>query len=400
MKKLSVLAILAFSIFLAVPIVSAAHFIVGIANDALDTTSADGKTAFLWNPTNGVNDNLTDIIGLSGNSGANNFYLIDCELLNTPCQVGDEIRVQVLNSGDDYLSSYVNTTVTGAGFDLMPNITLNSPPIVTNITVDDALATPTGEIDLTPATTTQVICQGVITEYDGNETLANITGEFFDNSASFYGDSDDNNLHYTNNSCFMDSSYGAGTEAYFMCGFQAEYYTNSGNWNCTVRAQDDLAISSSSSNNTNINTLLALSIPSPIDFGEIDAGNVGPESQINVTNVGNTRINLSLSGYGSTINDGNAMNCSLGAVQNISIEYKRYNLTQSNTGSLNLSEFQGIYTNLSSDPVIRKFNLNYRQNDITNEAINSTYWRVYVPPGVSGSCSGNVIFGAVESPEA
>ena len=118
---------------LALQTLSAAHYMVGVVNDALDGTSANGYEVVLWNPANGIDDNLTDIIGPSGNSGANNTYMIDCELLNTPCTIGDEIRVKVLNNGSDYITDYVNATVTGAGFDIMPNLTLNSPP---NVTLD------------------------------------------------------------------------------------------------------------------------------------------------------------------------------------------------------------------------------------------------------------------------
>ena len=47
--------------------------------------------------------------------------------------------------------------------------------------------------------------------------------------------------------------------------------------------------------------------------------------------------------------------------------------------------------------VIKKFSLNYRQQDGYDDAINSTYWRIYVPRGVAGTCSGNIIFGATKA---
>ena len=61
-----------FSIALAMPIVSAAHYVVGIVNDAGDGTGANGRSIVLWNPTIGIGDNQTDIIGISGNSGIDN----------------------------------------------------------------------------------------------------------------------------------------------------------------------------------------------------------------------------------------------------------------------------------------------------------------------------------------
>ncbi|OGJ17898.1 hypothetical protein A3K73_07800 [Candidatus Pacearchaeota archaeon RBG_13_36_9] len=128
MKKL--LFFLTFAVLL-LDLASASHYIVGIVNNAEDGENANGKRVVLWNPSNGINDNLTDIIGPTGNSGADNVYMIDCELLSAPCDIGEEIRVRVLNGGDNYISYWVNLSVTGAGYDVAPNITLNSIPNAT-----------------------------------------------------------------------------------------------------------------------------------------------------------------------------------------------------------------------------------------------------------------------------
>ena len=109
------------------------------------------------------------------------------------------------------------------------------------------------------------------------------------------------------------------------------------------------------------------------------------------------KINLSLSGYARSVNDGNAMNCSLGATNNISIMYEKYNLTSTNIVT-NLAQFEsGNYTNLTSAVAVKRFDLDYRRNDTVNEAINSTYFRIYVPVGVAGTCTGNIVFGATRA---
>ena len=109
-------------------------------------------------------------------------------------------------------------------------------------------------------------------------------------------------------------------------------------------------------------------------------------------------MNLSLSGYAVNVGDNLSMNCTLGATKNISINLERYNLTASNLGPLSLSEFSANYTNLSSNVILRKFNLGYRQNDTSAfvDDTNSTYWRIYVPAGVAGNCTGNIVFGSVQ----
>jgi hypothetical protein len=101
---------------------------VGIANDGLDGGSANDLEVVLWNPANGISDNLTDTIGVNGNSGQNNFYLIDCEGLDDPCEIGDTMRVKIFSYP---YSGEANATVTGAGFDAAGNITRNSVPNAT-----------------------------------------------------------------------------------------------------------------------------------------------------------------------------------------------------------------------------------------------------------------------------
>ena len=78
-------------------IASAAHFIVGDVRNAMYGEDANGKEVVLWNPANGIDDNLTDVIGVLGNSGSDNIYMIDCELLISPCDVGQELMIKVMD---------------------------------------------------------------------------------------------------------------------------------------------------------------------------------------------------------------------------------------------------------------------------------------------------------------
>ena len=390
--KMKFFLIFLISVFLF-PFCSGAHYITGIANDAFDSRSANDLKVVLWNSANGISDNLTDVIGVNGNSRADNVYLIDCEMLKISCEVNDVLSVKVLS----YPYSYeVNLTVTGAGFDVASNITLNSIPSFSFVFVDDSFQFPVfpeNEIDLFANATREVFCEAVIEELDG-DTLQNITGKFFDNSVSFFQDSDDNNYHYTNQSCFLNSSYGGENETQVICGFQVLYNANYGNWNCTIKVEDNLSAINLGSDFTNVNQLLSIGINDSVDFGTFGGGIVTDEVEIGITNFGNTIVNLSLSGYGVSEGDGYSMVCSNGEIP---IFYKKYNLTDSTFGVLSLSEFEQRYVNLTSSLVNKEFNLNPRQNEVFNEAVNSTYWRTYVPFGVSGSCSGNIVVGAVAS---
>ncbi|MBD3253355.1 hypothetical protein GF386_06485 [Candidatus Pacearchaeota archaeon] len=383
-------------ILLVIPLVSAAHYIVGIVNDALDGTLAEDHEVVLWNPNNGINDNVTDTIGVNGNSKTNNIYMIDCELLNESCVIGDNLSIRVINNGDGYITGVVNATVTSAGYDIAPNLTLNSPPNLTSVSVDDSIVVPENEIDLIAASNRTVTCEAIVEEFDG-DNLQNINSEFF-HSSSFYGDSDDNNTHYTNDSCYLNSSYGDANENQIICQFYVWYYASSGQWNCTIRVEDNLSTSGIGSDTTNVNSLLSIGVGSTIDFGSLDSGEVSEENVTNVTNFGNIMVNLSLKGYGVSEGDGYAMSCDSGS--NISVYYEKYNLTSSNPGVLTFSDFEVNYTNLTSNAAVKKFNLDYRKNEGYNEATKETYWRIYVPAGVGGTCNGSVVFGASTSIES
>ena len=129
------------------------------------------------------------------------------------------------------------------------------------------------------------------------ESITGAIGRFFDNAASNYGDSNDNNKHYTNDSCYVNYSYGNSNEVEIYCKFNVWYYANSQNWNCTINVTDNFSISSKKGDLTFINPLLALGLDDILNY-EMYTGQITQEAKLNVTNYGNVKINLSLSGYG------------------------------------------------------------------------------------------------------
>jgi hypothetical protein len=165
-------------IFFIFPFVSSAHYLTGYVNDALDGTLADGHRVVVWNPSVGINDNITDTIGVLGNSNTEKMYLVDCELLNTPCEVGDNLSIKVYDAGDGYVSlKDIFVNITGAGFDFLDNLTLNSPIIFNSIVVDDSLNFTLNEIDLLAGNTREVFCEAVVEDLDG-PTFSSFYSEF------------------------------------------------------------------------------------------------------------------------------------------------------------------------------------------------------------------------------
>lgn len=391
MKNLFFASLLLVAIF-ALPLTSSVQWIVGTVEDALDTTSPDDRTIRIWNSTN--SQEIFGVIGPSGPSGTPNVYMVDCETLPTPCQVGDTLNVTIVDDGSGYVAkNIVEITVTESGFDTAPNITINTPPTSINLTIEDALTSPQNEIDLTPASTTYATCSGVLQDPEGGSSIQSVVAEFFSSSSSS-GSPDDANDHYTNSTCQINSTYGTSEQVMINCSFEIEYYAGFGSWQCQINATDNYSASTLASDTTTINTLLALGVDPVIEFGAIDNEKVGLEIETKVTNYGNVKMNLTLNGYGSTPGDGNAMEC---GSPDIPIDYIKFNLTTSNSGDLTLSEFEATYQNLTTNPTTHTFNLDSKQNDLGGEVNASTYWRVYVPQGVSNGCTGNIVFGATQS---
>ena len=366
--------------------VSAAHYLVGRVNNSLDGVLADGHTVVVWNPDYGISENVTDTVGPSGNSGSNNYYMVDCESLAHPCAVGDTLYSKVLNTGDYHNSENVSVDVTGAGYDVLPPILLNSPINVSSVLVDDSILSPLNQIDLVTASTRKVTCTSVMEDPEGGPVL-NASARLFSLGSS-YDSLDDNSTHYTNSSCFVNSSY-SGNTSLVNCTFEVFYYANPGNWTCLTSAQDNLSMGGNSTDDTFINPLLSVGVQSEIDFGSVGVGSISDEKIVNVTNYGNVAINLSLYGYGQTPGDNLAMNCTIG---NISIGDERYNLTSPNPGQITISQFDSNYQNLTSVYTVRNFGLNKKNNSFN--ATKPTYWRMRLHPGITGNCSGSVVFGA------
>lgn len=298
-----------------------------------------------------------------------------------------------------------NNVIAGIG---SPNATVttyldigNVWPEILNVSINDDAAS----FALTPNDTTTLTCISIIRDYNGDSDIASVNVTFYDSVASNSTGSDDNNDHYTNASCEIVADAGVyntydTSDPYYSlanCTLEIEYYANPQDWVCNVTVADNVSWIAKNSDDITISQLLALGVPDTINYGTVNATYVSEENITNITNYGNIQINLSLEGYGTTEGDDLAMNCSLGNIGVIDASYQRYNLTASNPGQLSLSEFEGNYTNLTSSVMIKQFELDYRANDTANEAIKESYWRIYVPVGVAGTCNGTIIFGATSA---
>jgi len=263
-------------------------------------------------------------------------------------------------------TAIVNTTV---------NIT-NAAPIVTSIVLDSP-------VDLTAYATKTVYCNLTVFDFD-NDTLE-VNATLYIDGVVQADSFDDGNNHYTNGSCALISPQDMTMN--YTCAFEVEYYAdNTTQWICNVTVADNGAGQSTSSNESNhgtINPLVAIKLPTILDYGDLAVGDISPDTLANVTNAGNRDANISVEGWAETPGDGNAFNCSFGTID---LSYERYNST---AGSL-----FGSMTQLTSNPVlIPDFYVPQRVSP-TSDSVNSTYWKVQIPVGAGGVCHGKILFSA------
>ncbi|MEM4331082.1 MAG: hypothetical protein QW273_03690, partial [Candidatus Pacearchaeota archaeon] len=289
-----------------------------------------------------------------------------------------------------------NITITTEAFDVIEGLSVNSPPRITFIKIDDSFSEPSNEIDLFAGATNFVFCNATIIDFDGEEDFLFNSVKFYHNTSSFFS-LDAKRNHYTNESCFIDKSFGDENEIFVSCKFEVFYYASPGEWFCNFSFSDFSLKNFSFWNTTKVNELLAIEVENTLNYGPLIADTISNEKILNITNLGNVEINLSLYGYAETPEDGFSFKCTNGAT--IPIYEQKYNLTDSNPSINTKEELNEKYINLTSSIKIKKFELSPRELDDINDAIKPTFWRVYVPPLISGTCTGNIVFGAVYSPE-
>lgn len=268
-------------------------------------------------------------------------------------------------------TALVNTTV---------NIT-NAAPYITRIVAD----TP---INLVGYGTKTVFCNLTVFDFD-NDTLS-VNATFYLEGVASYSSPDDGNNHYLNNSCKRISEQG--TSMNYTCAFAVQYYANNNTmWRCNATVSDGVTDvpTANLSNYVKINPLVAIKLPTLVDYGDLQTGEVSNNTIANVTNAGNRNANISVEGYAVTPGDGLAFTCTSGSIP---LSYERYNSTRtSGTASYPfLTQLTGT-TNM----IENGFFVPQRTSEIT-ESVNNTHWRVQIPVGAGGVCNGKILFTATD----
>ena len=259
--------------------------------------------------------------------------------------------------------------------DTRVNIT-GSLPEVLQVIIDPS------PITLTAGTTTLVLCNATVRDFNGFGDLRNATAQFFSIGSSSYDAADDNNTHYTNDTCAQTGT--DGNFANYSCGFRVSYYAINDTWNCTFRINDTIGLSGNNSNLSNILQVLALNVTTLIDYGDLAMGDTSSLEEANVSNEGNTPINISVLGYGATFGDGLSFNCTQG---NLTVDLQHF----ANNNTAAYSEMQVLS---SSRQNIARMVVPKTQDNAGR--YNETYWQLFLDPAQNafGECNGTIVFQA------
>jgi len=335
------------------------------------------ENAYIWNESNNIifeyeTNDTTDISNCS--------LWINGSIYQTQESEKNKIEnfTQYLDNGD--YEWWINCTdILGfSNISEKRNLTVDVDlaPIVRNISIIDS-------IELVAGGTKLIICNTTVEDPDGATEIDSVEGILYKVNYE-YGEDNGSN-HYTNTSCQLINS--GTTVANYSCGFNLKYYAEPGEWKCKIIVKDIYGLNDTAQQNTSIKELFAADItPLYIDYGDLRPGyNSTVDQYLTISNKGNKEIDIAVTGYAISYGDGYAMICDRG---NITINYERYSLQS----GLEYGSMSPLTTNLYQ---IDEFNLEPRTDN--SESTKNIYWKLGMPKGVKGNCSGYVKISIVPS---
>ena len=270
------------------------------------------------------------------------------------------------------------------------NVT-NTQPIIQQVNLTPA------NIVLLPGNTSNATCVASVFDFNGVNDFLNASAVFYLNSTGPDGP-DDNNNHYTVDNLSCEKTNINATHYHVTCNAPLEYYADNGTWGCQMTVTDNggaqnpdakLNASQNASIFANVTELLALDVPSVLDFGNLTVTQTSDATEFNITNFGNIDINISVRGFGATVaGDNLSMVCAFGEIP---IELERFALDNAT-----LFDDMTAVTNVTT--LIQNFTLPQRTDDNDFGADrNQTYWRLQIPLSVGGDCNGTLVFSASQA---
>lgn len=252
-----------------------------------------------------------------------------------------------------------------------------------------------GSIELNAGTTLSVHVNGTVADNNGYQDITNVEATFYlDDGVRDETCSADNNTCYKVANCTL--SGGNLNAIDYNCQMDLQYYTSStmtggenegDDWRVFVSVTDgDDGAVTDDTLTKDVNTLLALNIPTSIDFGTRAVGSksLAADNREMVIEVrGNDRSDVEI--------EGNPLVCSVrGSIPNGNIEFGLTDVDHSDVAMTDVPNV-GASTGLST-------NTPYATSG-TVPVQDTIYWNIEIPNGgVEGECTGNTIVSAVAMP--
>ena len=258
----------------------------------------------------------------------------------------------------------------------------NSPPIVSGLQlVPSSTFTLTSGGVATATATFNVIDNNGCTDIDSASTKT--AAYFYLATVSGGMNCTSNPLNCYKMTCVKGTCTNGITSAY-TCTAPMQFYANSGNWILAADPADSAGFAIAATASATINPSFAISVAtSSISYGSLSLGsNTGSnDPQTQIINTGNVNMNLQVSGYGATSNDGYAMVCTPGNIPVQNEKFATSSIDYLSMTSLATSSYSSIATEIVPG----------------SSSSSYIYWGIAVPAtGSAGSCSGNLSFTPVQ----
>ena len=160
--------------------------------------------------------------------------------------------------------------------------------------------------------------------------------------------------------------------------FKLPYHAAQGRWNCYVYTEDNSGLNDSGTDDINVLDLVSFEVGLNLNFGSTVPGTPTTTQSHEVTNFGNTMMNLML--------NGTEMDCTTaGTIPVGNVRYDKFDL-----------DFEEkIILSGTEDEFFFRFGKK-TQEDWATLSLRDTLWQVNPPQGVKGTCTGTIQFTAID----
>jgi hypothetical protein len=227
--------------------------------------------------------------------------------------------------------------------------TMGTVTLLNQAGADDVITLSAGETVVVTANTT-------VTDQDGGGDISSASATLY-HSTSTSNDSDDENIHLTNNSCTRGTP--SGNDTVVTCTFTMDYMALGGTWTVNITASDLGSNSVSATGTNSVNDLAALDVTqATVEFGSLELGkNSSSATTMTVKSQGNIQIDARFKGSNYTCTTSGA----------IPAGNTRYGLTSAN--------YDTLTTELTEEDVTQtSFDLAYRTGGV--DSTKNEYWGI------------------------